>query len=485
MSSYHYRRGSFFWALILIAVGVIFLEQNFNPKIHPWHVIARYWPVLIIVWGLSKLMDYIVAHAHPDSAAPALFSGADVVLLILVLILGTLLSRVVLSPWQQWRSEWGVHWDPWDNPFVRSYTYTHTLSHAVAGKSILVVANRRGDVIVQGADTTSVSAVVKETIRAANEQDARSIEKQIHLEMPAANSREQIQPNLDSLPNGGQSVRLDWTIRVPKTTSTQVSTDHGDILISNVKGAQSLTSNQGDVHGSGLEGLVQVEKSGGSTDLRQVTGDVEVTGRGGDVQIADVSGAVTVQGEFTGSVQFSNLSGGVHFKSSRTNLTIGKLSGKLDMEMGSIDVVGVEGPFQMATRQKDVSLRDFKRGVTISDENGNISLDASTPPAYPIEVDARNGDIELLLPPASAFTLNATSQHGEVSSDFTAPGLAVNNRGNAPSMKGACGKGGPEIRLTTTYGAIHLAREDSFGNKTPGTQVWLMQPPKGAHSHGG
>ena len=79
MSAYTHRRGSIFWALTLIAVGGLFLYHNFNPAIHPWQIIAKFWPVLIIFWGLSKLMDYVHARSHPETAAPPLFSGSEVV----------------------------------------------------------------------------------------------------------------------------------------------------------------------------------------------------------------------------------------------------------------------------------------------------------------------------------------------------------------------------------------------------------------------
>ena len=109
MSAYIHRRGSIFWALTLIAVGGPFLYQNFNPLIHPWQIIAKFWPVLIIFWGLSKLIDYIQAQAHPETAPPALFSGSEVILLLLILVLGTLVSRVVLRPWHEWPGAIGVN----------------------------------------------------------------------------------------------------------------------------------------------------------------------------------------------------------------------------------------------------------------------------------------------------------------------------------------------------------------------------------------
>ncbi|MDE3181517.1 MAG: hypothetical protein KGM47_17880, partial [Acidobacteriota bacterium] len=407
MSSYHYRRGAFFWALILIAIGVIFLAENFNPAIHPWHVLARYWPVLIIIWGLSKLIDYVMARRHPESSAPPLFSGSEVIILILVLILGTILSRVILAPWQQWRTEWGMHWNPsgWNNPFLRSYTFTQTFSEPAPGKTQLIVTGRRGDVMIEAADAASVSAVAKETIRAANENDANDIHNQLKIVLSREAGRVMIQPSLDSLPHGGQNVRLDWTIRTPKSTSADITARNGDILVSGLTGSQSFTSGHGDVHASNLAGTVRVDKSGGSAEIRGVTGEVEITGRGSDLVVSHVSGAVTVEGEFNGSVQFASLDHGVSYKSSRTLMSAAKLSGTLNMEMGSLEASGVEGPFSVTTRQKDISVRGFKGGVTLADQNGNIALHAAGPPTSPINVSAKNGDIILALPPGSRFSL--------------------------------------------------------------------------------
>lgn len=461
MSAYRYRKGPFFWALILIVVGVVFLIQNFDPAVHPWLVLARYWPVLIIIWGLSKLFDYVDARMHPETAAPPLFSGSEVVILILVLVLGTLLSRVVIGPWSGWRRDWAMHWNvsSWNNPFLRSYTFTDTLSQPVSGKATLAVSGERGDILVEASKEPSINAAVKEIIRASNEQDARKIHDQLKLAITSEAGRDAIQPDFSSLPDNGRNVRLDWTIQVPRSTSTDITARRGDILISGLSGSQSLASKEGSVHASDLVGSVHVQKSGGSASIRQVSGDVDVTGRGGDVMVANVTGAVSVVGDFTGTVRFANLAQGVHFKSSRTDLTAGKLAGAVNMEMGSLEASDVDGPLTIVTRQKDISVRGFSQTLALTDRNGNISLHAAIPPTHTIEVDAKNGDIVLALPPASRFTLDASSDHGEVSSDFSGPGLVVNASASAPSIKGTLGKGGPEIRLSTTYGAIHLVRE--------------------------
>jgi uncharacterized protein DUF2154/cell wall-active antibiotic response 4TMS protein YvqF len=54
-----YRR-SITGALVLIALGVIFLYSNLRPGFDPWSVLSRYWPLLLIFWGLGRIFDYFM-----------------------------------------------------------------------------------------------------------------------------------------------------------------------------------------------------------------------------------------------------------------------------------------------------------------------------------------------------------------------------------------------------------------------------------------
>ncbi len=480
MNTIHYRRGTFFWALILIAIGVIFLEQNFNPTVHPWAIIARYWPVVIIIWGISKLLDYFQARAHPDVARPSLFSGLDVLLLILILILGTAVSHLVLAPWQRWRTEWGIHFSDngWNNPFLNSYSYTHSIDGSLPPHPHLVVVDRRGDVEVKAGEGTGFSGLVTETIRAASEQDAQKVEQQLKVAIVNKAGHSLIQPDLDAVPGGGGNVRLDITLNVPQSVAADVTTQEGDVLLDGLNGSQTVVSNGGAVHLTNVQGTVVVEKSGGSTSVRQVKGSVQVSGSGGDVEITNVSGPVTVTGEFTGLVRFEQLSQGLQFTSSRTHLTARSIAGKLEMQMGSLEASDIAGPLEVSTSHKDINITAFKQALTISDSGGNIILQAAPPLSGPIVVNSSNGDIELALPPSSGFVVNAASENGQVDSDFQAASLVVHSQGNKPSIEGTYGHGGPTIRLFTTYGTVHLIRAAPAPTTSPaaGEQTRLLRP---------
>jgi hypothetical protein len=460
MSIYGYRRGSIFWALTLIAVGVIFLWQNFNPSIHPWQVIAKFWPILIIFWGLSKLVDYIQAQAHPETVPPPLFTASEVVLLVLILILGTLISKIVLRPWQQWPASMGVDMDNegFEGLFMNSYTYTQTFSHEVHPQPHVLVVDRRGDVEVHAAGQATVDGVVKKTIWAPNEEDARKLSDQVKIEIVEEAGRYLVQTNLDSLSGGGHNVRLDYTLRVPYATSTEVTVEHGDAILDGLKAEQTVTARHGDAHITNVEGLVRVTRGSGITEVRDLKGSVEVEGRGSDVDISGVTGTASLNGEFSGDMHFRDISQTLQFKSSRTEMTAQKLTGRLNMEVGSLELNGIDGPFEISTRQKDITLTDFKHSVKITDTNGDVELRTSTPPTRPIEVDLKKGEIELSLPSSSSFQIEAASRHGEVESDFSGPALKVVKEGDNPTISGSVGKGGPPIRLDTEYGTIRLLR---------------------------
>ena len=480
MSVYGYRRGSIFWALTLIAVGFIFLYQNFNPAVHPWQIIAKFWPILIIFWGISKLIDHLQARLHPETAPPPLFSGSEVVLLLLILILGTIVSRIVLRPWHQWASDVGIDMndEDWGGMFTNTYNYTQMLSQPVKGQPNLIVEDQHGDFEIRGTDQSTIDIVAKEVIHADDEASARKLSDQLKIEVAEEAGHYLLRTNRRSLPDGGRQVRLDLVVRVPKGTSAQVTSERGDVLLDGLRGDQTASVQHGDLHVSNVEGLVRIHKSGGgTTEIREVKGNVEVDGRSQDVDIARVSGTVTLTGEYPGTIEFEDISQTLRFRTSRTDLTTQKLTGRLNMEVGSLEASGVEGPFEITTREKDIQLNGFKHAVKITDTNGDINLTAAAPPTHPIEVSSKKGEIELTLPQNSSVTIDASSNHGEVESDFSAPSLKLVKEGETPSLTGSYGKGGPTIRLATAYGTIRLAQE---GPHPPGAPTPPRPPAKPA-----
>jgi len=55
MTTRHRNSGSFIFGLVLIAVGVLFLVDNFT-YIDVWYYAWRFWPVILILFGVNKIL---------------------------------------------------------------------------------------------------------------------------------------------------------------------------------------------------------------------------------------------------------------------------------------------------------------------------------------------------------------------------------------------------------------------------------------------
>src|SRR5450432_3393325 len=82
------RRRSFAGPLVLIVLGMIFLLGNMHMlswfRIGTWF--AHYWPVLLILWGIVKLIEHQQAQ-RAGVRAPVIGAGG-VFLVIMVVVLG-------------------------------------------------------------------------------------------------------------------------------------------------------------------------------------------------------------------------------------------------------------------------------------------------------------------------------------------------------------------------------------------------------------
>ncbi|MGA7626025.1 MAG: DUF5668 domain-containing protein, partial [Candidatus Acidiferrales bacterium] len=82
MSNGGRQRSSIFSGLLLILLGTLLLLARFHPGLAVWHLFWRYWPILIILWGLAKLIDNLAAH-KAGQLRPPILTGAEAALLVL------------------------------------------------------------------------------------------------------------------------------------------------------------------------------------------------------------------------------------------------------------------------------------------------------------------------------------------------------------------------------------------------------------------
>ena len=172
--SVHRSAGVIFWGLTLVTIGALLLARNMGYPVHIWPYVVRYWPALLIAWGLLKFVDYF-RFRHAGENRP-LFSGGEVALLILVIFAGSAITTAAnVSP------ELGNIFDIGDIDLWditgNNFTYDqHREEAAMAGSEIEIV-NLFGDVEVRPAETDRIAVDVKKTVRAANREEADRLEQ--------------------------------------------------------------------------------------------------------------------------------------------------------------------------------------------------------------------------------------------------------------------------------------------------------------------
>lgn len=444
------RRGSIFTGLLLIVIGVIFLLDRFDPAFGLGRLIRIYWPVLIILWGVAKLIDHLAAQRAGEPRAPLLSGGEAALMILLAFVLAGFVSR-------DWIRNHYLDFNIELPPFHQSYSHTRQLaSQTIPADAHVTVDTARGDISVHAADGNELRVGVKESAWAPTASVANEQMRNVDMVIEQAGNVYHVHPVHQDDLRGRVGVDLD--IALPKTASIEVNTGHGDIQISGIGGSVGARSANGDVEIRDVGSDVAVDLQEGDAKISGVAGNVKLTGRGNDADLGNISGDVTVEGAYVGSIRANDVAKTLRCISPWSDLTITHLTGRLEADPGDIAISGVNGPVKLAAHNKDIDIKNVSGRIEIVNTHGDVKVSYATPPRDDLIVTNDSGDTDVTLPAASNFGVSAVSRSGEVESDFEAPSLKASNEDDRGQINGKIGATGPMINIATSYGTIHLRK---------------------------
>src|SRR5215467_5416236 len=184
--------GVIFWGLALVAIGVLMLAHNLGYPIQIWPYIVRWWPSLLIVWGLLKFVDYF-RFRHSGDNRP-LFSGGEVALLIFLIFAGSAITTAAnLSP--DLGNIFGAI-DLWDIT-GNSFTFDEHHEDMMPAGSEVEIVNFFGNVEVRASESDRVVLDVKKTVRAAHKDEAERLERDFTFVVTNEGGKYRIASNKD------------------------------------------------------------------------------------------------------------------------------------------------------------------------------------------------------------------------------------------------------------------------------------------------
>ncbi len=446
------RPRSIFGPVLLVAIGITLLLCTTG--VLSWHAFwmgfARYWPVVLIFWGVAKLAEYLWARQR--GYRPPRLGAGSIVFLIFFILFGTVLTKVAGLNWPGIRSEIESDsgWDGFDF-FGPGYDFDYPFAQPLQNATQIKVLLSRGDISITASADDQAHAIIHKTLHSDSQSDADRLNE-------STQPKFQQQGTLWILDlTGGdyQRGRFSVDLQLPPSATLSVATRSGNISVSGRKGNLDASSDHGDVSAEQITGDASVHLKHGNLTAKSVSGNLTVDGTISDSNISDIGGTVNMTGSYWGDMQLARIAKQVHFISSRTDLQFARLDGEFNMQPDELRANGIAGPFKLDTRSKSVHLEDVSGDVHINTRNGGVEV-RSKAPLGNIDVTNVHGEIDVTVPANAGFQFDAQSIGGEIQSDFN---VNVDNSSNIATARGTVGKGGPEVRLKADHGTIQLRKQ--------------------------
>jgi len=437
--------------IVLIVIGGVFLLHNFGIRLPIWRFFGHWWPLLLILWGVIKLFEH--ANANRQGYRTGGIGAGSVFLLILIIIFGLGAHYSSDVNWGGVRDQIQID-DDLGGMFGNAYTFDDTLEQSFPADGSLRIVSDRGAITVQPNDSDNIKVVVHKKLYANNQNDADKYNQGSKPVVTVNGNAVLLNANTNGA--GDHGVTTDMDIYVPRKAALDIASRRGDLNITERKGDVKISGQRGDVTLSDITGAVKINLEKGSVRVNQIVGDVDVDGRIDDANIDDVNGSVRLNGDYFDSIHLSKIAKSVTFKSSRSDLTLGSVSGDLEISGDSLRGTDVTGPSRLVMRSKEVHLEGVTGDLELESSNGDIEVQAGKKlPVGKMTITGRKGDVTLVLPANAGFEINASARNGDINTEFS--NIKVEKEGGMTSKaSGTVGNGAAHLVINSDKGDISI-----------------------------
>ncbi len=448
------RRTSIVAPLLLIAIGALFLARNMYPELPLLDYLARYWPFLLVVWGVLRLAE-VLFWVATDKPIPARgVSGGEWVLVIFLCLLGA--SVHAARGVTEWWPRNGVMIGGLDM-FGESYDYPIGGEKQTSKTPHIVIESFRGNAKITGIDGDTVKVSGTRSIKSLDQNGADAANRDAGFELAGDSNEVIVRNNQDRLNGGRVRISAEMEIMVPKGATIEAHGRLGDFDITDVNGSVTIDSDNAGVRLQNIGGDARIDlRRSDIVRAVNVKGIFDLKGHGQDVDLQNIEGQVTVNGAYSGEIQLHNLSKPVRFNCQGIELSAEKLPGDVKMGLGDLTASNLVGPVHISGRSRDVTVSDFTNSLEIVIDRGDITLRPGLLPLARIDAQTRSGDITLALPAAAKFDLTASTSHGDVTNDFGSP-IRTQSAGRGQELRGTVA-GGPAVTLHTDRGPVTVQK---------------------------
>lgn len=232
----------------------------------------------------------------------------------------------------------------------------------------------------------------------------------------------------------------DGTIRV------EAELEHEECGLGFERSGDTVRIDAGPGEAPGEASLTVTVPHGCSVAVHTVQADIDVSEVGGPVDLHSVQGDITVSGANGAAAPLAvqSVEGDVVVSRSTGRLVLGTVGGELRID-------AVSGVLDLQTTNGDVVVeRSELQRFHVNSKNGDLRIESPLTPREHSFARTVNGDVLLLVPEDSGFTLQMKTVNGDLRCDL--PHETIN--GSKRNRQIRVGGGGATIELETTNGDV-------------------------------
>lgn len=503
--------GSLTLGLLLIIIGILFLVDNFT-DITVWSRAWKYWPLILIVFGLFKIFQSITQEKETRAG--------DIILIIFIIIAGLIITQIAhLEPY--FRFDW----------WQEDYTYESEQEISCQPDSTIAITNRYGDITVVPWPEEKVKVITYKRVWARSRGDADRYQKNIVHSIKKKLDKIEITTEINQPRNKWMDFSADLKVMVPKRASLDTYCEDGDVLLSGLVGNQKVESKGGEIQIENIEGNLIVNGREGSLSVEGISGSVDIESRYTDIKAKNIKSGLTVDNPY-GDVIVNSIEGGLEIKTKHSEVELNNISGTTNIEAlyckislskvvgdvfveandnkveienisgkaeikapncqifvrniekdliiessdnkteveevdGRVDLRGksvevivrnVSGPVNIRTTDNDVKIYSWRAPIKIENKNGGIELLNCLELNDIVELTTSDNNIIMELPESSSFNIDAKSVDGAISTEFSGGNLQLVKDDIKASLRGSFNQGTHKITVRVENGDIIIRK---------------------------
>ncbi len=301
---------------------------------------------------------------------------------------------------------------------------TVELQHPMRSGTTLVVSTASGSIEAVGQETDQAAVTAKISVRAATEEEAQELARQVEIRFQEAGERLEIKADQPKLLSR-QSISISYSIRMPQQAGIECESASGSLKVQDLTGNVRARTASGSVEAARICGAVHLHSASGSVQGNHFSGgDVELDTASGSVRLSDASQV--------GTCRAHSSSGSVRVEHVQADSIV------IDSSSG-----GVTGEDINCSR------------LNATSQSGSVStaFSPSAPDNVVAELSNSSGSVHVLLPRNFAGRVNLSVGSGSVHVD-----RPVTVRGNVDKrhITGTIGEGTGSLTAHTSSGSIDV-----------------------------